>query len=116
MKIVMFKWNRNWGSTSGQHLIIGRHKDEEIGKKKEKYTSTKIYGMSLDITDEKKKYKMKKLSLYNNDIKGRKVKEVTREEARAALIEELDKNLDVLFNEESTTFIDRHLAKKETLE
>lgn len=108
MEIVKFNWDNHKESdydSSGKHLIIGQRLKKLDNPN---LTHLNIYGISLDIIDNSKDYRLKNLSCSTVNITG-EVKAITKEEARKVLIEEIDKSLDILYNTGEFDFVAENL-------
>lgn len=97
MKIVKFIWDHSEGNPNHVgtslhicHLLPNRFNPE--------VSHLENYGISLSIPDFSKDFALTRYSNYRNYIKG-EVVEVTKEEARESLMAQIDKALDVLFNQ-----------------
>jgi hypothetical protein len=101
MKIIKFIWDRAKTNkeTNGRHLIIGQHLPKKDGLKQ---LYVNVRGISLDILDEdfKGNETLHGLSCYSKYIDSQTV-EVSKEEARKVLIEEIDRILDHMFDEDN---------------
>lgn len=101
MKIIKFIWDMSKRNPNhnGRHLIIGQHLPNT---EKHKPTHVNVRGISLDILDEdfKGNETLHGLSCYSKYIDSETV-EVSKEEARKVLIEEIDKILDHMFDEDN---------------
>lgn len=106
MKILKFYWDNykgeDWNSRS---LIIGQYlpnlQNDDI-------THLETYGISLDVVDENMDFRLKRHSCFQQNLDG-EVTEITKEKARELLISEIDKALDILFNESEMKNVDEKL-------
>lgn len=111
MKILKFEWDNAKGEEhNGKSLIIGQHlpKAQNIDA-----THLEIYGISLDIADTTKDYQLKRQSCYGENICG-EVKEISKEDARKLLMAEIDKALDIMYNNGEQQAVNENLNVLET--
>lgn len=108
MKVVSFTWDNGKGCEwAGQHLIIGQMLDQRIN---EEASHVHIYGISLDIADVSKDFQLRNLSC-STSLLSSEVKPITKEQARALYIAELDKALDLIFNEDEQKAVNNFYNK-----
>lgn len=108
--ILQFVWDNHKGDDcNGKHLMIGHHLPKT---ENEEMTHINIYGISLDIIDDAKDFRLKKLTCHQKNVVGN-VNTTTKEEARELLIKEIDKALDVMFNEDEIRVVNEKLNVRE---
>lgn len=96
MKIIKFEWDHSKGEPeNGKSLIIGQHLPKQENCE---LTHVEVYGFSLDIVDDDKDLQLKRFSCFSENICG-EIIEVTKKEARNLLMSEVDRILNVLYNE-----------------
>jgi hypothetical protein len=111
-KILAFNWDNAKGEDyNGQHLIIGQHLPKT---QNEEATHLEVYGLSLDIADNTKDYQLKRQSCFSENITS-DVKEITKDEARNLFIIEIDRALDILFDESEIEVVATNLNVEETV-
>ena len=108
-KIFAFEWDNAKGEDyNGKHLMIGQHLPKA---QNHEFSHVEIYGISLDIADEAKDWRLKRIGAFSNNCVT-EVKEVTKEEARKMLIEQIDKALGIMFNQTEMGAVDRDLNQE----
>ncbi|MCH4553092.1 hypothetical protein [Aestuariibaculum lutulentum] len=106
MKIIMFEWDIAKGKKlNGKNLMIGQHLPNQETKHS---VSKEIYGISIDLVDDSKKNKLKRFSCSDKYITG-KPAEISKKEARTLLIKEIDKALDLMFDNQHIANTNRDL-------
>lgn len=104
--IVAFEWDQ--GKTeeyNGKSLIVGQHLPR---RENEEITHIESYGISISALKTSIDFQLKRQSCYVGYLVS-EVKPVTRAEARALLIAEIDNQLEVLFNESEMATVDNKL-------
>lgn len=92
----MFEWdNHQDNDSNGKHLIIGQHLPK---RQNQELTHLHVAGISLDCADTSKDIQTKSLSPSQINVSSM-VASVTKEQARTRLYEEIDKALDIMFDE-----------------
>ena len=105
MKILQFEWDNAIGEEhNGKSVIIGQHLPKS---QNEEASHLELYGISLDITDDSKDFRLKRISCFGENIVS-DVKEITKREARELLINEVDKALDVMYDKTEIESVDNH--------
>lgn len=79
-----------------------------LGKKSSLASYGKAYGISIDIIDNAKDYRLKRMSCNTKNLVG-KLCVVTKEEARKLLIEKIDEALEALYEPECMQFVEDQL-------
>lgn len=106
MKILNFEWDNAIGEDhNGKHLIIGQHLPKQ---QNENLSHLEVYGISLDIIDNSKDYRLKRISCYGENIIG-DIKEISKEQARTLLIEKIDDALEIMFEEGEINYVNENL-------
>ena len=106
MKNITLNWDNAKGEeTNGKSLIIGQHLPK---LENDDLTHIELYGLSLDIIDNSKDYRLRQLSCHSENICS-DVKEIAKEDARKLLIEEIDKSLDILFDKSEMESVNNEL-------
>lgn len=113
MKIIKFIWDYTKNSSkvvdeygNGRSLIIGQHlpnKDESTQN-----SHINLCGISLDIVRPNNIETLHKLSCFSKNVDS-EIIEVSKEEAREALIAEIDKALEVMFDKKHMLRINEDL-------
>ena len=91
--IIKFEWDSAKGKMHNDKSIIIGHL---LNLNYKNLDSLEIYGLSIDVVDNTKDYKLKRFSCDQKNIQF-DIKEISKHEARELLYEEIDKALDVLF-------------------
>ena len=113
MKILKFEWDNAKGEEhNGKSLIIGQYLP-----KQQNFDAThlEVYGISLDIADTSKDYQLKRQSCFGGNICG-EVSEISKEDARKVLYLEIDKALDILFDDGERETVNEKLNIEEIQE
>lgn len=113
MKIIKFIWDYSKNNSkitsdysNGRSLMIGQHllnKDENTQN-----SHINLCGISLDVVRPRNIETLHKLSGFSKYVDS-EIVEVSKEEAREALIAEIDKALDIMFNEENMLRVNEDL-------
>ena len=94
--IVAFEWDHGKNENyNGKSLIVGQHLPR---RENEEITHIESYGISISALKTSIDFQLKRQTCYVGNLVS-DVKPVTRDEARALLIAEIDNQLEVLFNE-----------------
>lgn len=117
-KIIAFNWNNHQdiGDSSGNNLIIGQHLNH-VGENELIDDNLRIetVGISLNTVDSKKDWQLHRSSAWGGNLVG-SIKQVSKEEARTLLIAEIDKSLDIMFDDASIDAIDTALNVEDEID
>ena len=91
MKVVKLNWDNNL-DLSSKHLVIGHLKPSRM----DEYMHTRVHGIAIETVDTTKEKNLHSYSFSNTYIDG-EIIEISKEEARKLLIDEIDKCLDLLY-------------------
>lgn len=106
MKIVKVEWDAGkFEDYNAKSLVIGQYLPKIQNSQ---ITHLELYGISLDIMNNAKDYQLHRYSCFTENVCS-EVKQVSKQEAREALIAEIDKALDVLFDEGEMKYVDENL-------
>lgn len=106
MKIIKFDWDNAKGEEyNGKSLLVGQYLPKTQNAS---FSHVNIYGISLSMIDSSKDKELKNFTCYAENTVGQ-IGETTKEEARKALIHEIDKALDVLFDPKKMFEVNRDL-------
>jgi len=106
MKIISFKWDNAKGEEhNGNHLIIGQHLPKQ---QNEDLSHLEVYGISLDIIDNSKDYRLKRISCYSENIVD-DISIVSKEKARELLIKNINDALDIMFEDGEMNEVNENL-------
>ncbi|MEM7372795.1 MAG: hypothetical protein AAF587_29510 [Bacteroidota bacterium] len=95
MDIISFQWDMSDGKDyNGKSLIIGQHLPK---RQNHDMTHVDVYGISIDIIDQSKDFRLKRLSCYSEYITDR-LRKISKQEARQLIIEKIDDALNILFD------------------
>ena len=110
MKIIKFEADTAKGDDhNGLDLIIGQHLPR---KENQNHSHINVYGIALNISDTSKDYQLHEMSCHRENLSG-VVVSVTKEEARNALIIEIDKALEIMFNVSEMVYVNENLNCEE---
>ena len=113
MKIINFEWdNAKVEDWNGKHLIIGQQLTKQ---QNEDFSHLEVYGISLDIIDNSKDYRLKRHSCYWANIVGN-INAISKEKARELLIKNIDDALDVMFDKGEMNAVNEQLNIEPELE
>lgn len=99
-RIVAFKWDHSkYEDNNGASLIIGQllpnYTDPLLQN-----PAVELYGMSMDISNDRKDFQLKRLSLYADNIdQDFGINEISKDEARKLYHEEIEKILNLIYDE-----------------
>jgi hypothetical protein len=107
-KIISFYWDHGKGEEhNGKSLIIGQFLPKVVNSEA---THIPCYGISLDVISPDKDFQLHNYSCSNTCMVS-EVKEISKEEARKKLYEEIDKALDVLYDESEIKTVDEKINR-----
>lgn len=106
MKILKVEWDNAKGEEhNGKHLIIGQYLPKQQNGN---FSHLELYGFSLDIIDNSKDYRLKRMSLYSENIVG-DIEEISKDQARTLLIKQIDDALDIMFDDGEMNAVNENL-------
>jgi hypothetical protein len=114
MRIIKFEWDHAKGEDyNGKSLVIGQHLPKT---QNENFTHVETYGISLDIIDSSKDYQLQRHTCYGENIVG-EISTISKEEARTLLYSEIDRALDIMYDEGEMRAVDENLnVSQESIE
>lgn len=112
MKAIHFIWdNKSSEDTSNRDLIVGLKLPKKFHN--DEATHIETYGICLSVIDNKKDFRLHRHSCYRGNMEN-DAKEITKEQARAILMAEIDKTLDVMFSDAEVIDFSETLYESET--
>jgi len=111
MDIVKFEWDTGLHEDyNGKSLIIGVPLPNSISEEElERFVP--VYGFSIDIKDESKDFRLKRLSCSRKYVTS-EIAKITKEEARKLCIKYIDEQLNILYSKEENILAKEYLDKK----
>jgi len=112
MKILKFEWDNAIGCEwNGKSVLIGQYLPN---RENNEISHIEIYGFALSIADINKDFQLHEYSCFGGNICG-EVSEISKEDARKLLYEEIDKSLNILFDQGEMNMINQKLNVAESV-